>query len=135
TRHGDYVHQLGVHGSDFPAPTAGDRAANARLDHILGQGTNVRAWLRQLAGGLRVSPYGHTVLVDYGDDAGALPNFSATGLGHAAYTRRDAMLFHARLVADHFYPAEAAGRAAQGWSAMGKRASALVLGSKRAGTR
>ena len=36
--------------------------------------------------------------------ARALPNFLTTGLGHAAYTRRDAMLFHARLVTNHFYP-------------------------------
>lgn len=104
TKDGDYVHQLGVHGSDFPAPTAGDRALNSRLDRVLGKGRDVRAWLRHLAGGHRVSPQGQTVLVDYGDDARAVPNFLATGLGHAAYTRRDAMLFHARLVANHFYP-------------------------------
>jgi hypothetical protein len=42
--------------------------------------------------------------VDYGDGARAVPNFLATGLGHAAYTRRGAMLFHAQLVATHFYP-------------------------------
>ncbi len=105
TKGGDYVHQLGGHGSDFPAPKARDRAANARLDPILGEGTNARAWLRQLAGGLRVPPEGQTVLVDYGDAAKVVPNFLSTGLGHAAYTRRDAMLFHARLVASELYPA------------------------------
>jgi hypothetical protein len=104
TRHGDYVHQLGAHGSDFPAPTARERGLNARLDRVLGKGRDVRGWLRHLAHGLRVSPQGRTVLVDYGDDAGTVPNFLATGLGHAAYTRRDAMLFHAQLLANHFYP-------------------------------
>jgi hypothetical protein len=104
TKHGDYVHQLGVHGSDFPAPTASERELNGRLDRVLGKGRGVRSWLRHLAQGQRVSPQGQTVLVDYGDDASAVPNFLATGLGHAAYTRRDAMLFHAQLVASHFYP-------------------------------
>ena len=75
---------------------------------MLGKGRDVRGWLRHLAGGSRVSPQGQTVLVDYGDHARAVPNFLATGLGHAAYTRRDAMLFHARLVANHFYPPRSA---------------------------
>jgi hypothetical protein len=104
TKHGDYVHQLGAHGSDFLAPTAQERTVNARLDRVLGKGRDVRAWLRHLARGSRVAPEGRTVLVDYGDDARAVPNFLATGLGHAAYTRRDAMLFHAALLANHFYP-------------------------------
>ena len=104
TRHGDYVHRLGAPGSDFPAPTVRERAINGRLDRVLGNGRDVRAWLRHVARGLRVAPQGRTVLVDYGDDARAAPNFLATGLGHAAYTRRDAMLFHARLLASHFYP-------------------------------
>ena len=105
TKHGDYVHQLGGHGSDFPAPIATDRRMNARLDPLLGPGTNLRAWLRGLALGRRVSTEGRTVLVNYGDGAALVPNFWATGLGHAAYTRRDAMLFHARLVAGELYPA------------------------------
>jgi hypothetical protein len=104
TRRGDYVHQLGAPGSDWPAPSAKDRAINERLDRVLGVGADLRAWLRNVADGLRVSPYGHTLLIDYGDQARVVPNFWATGFGHAAYTRREAMLFHLRLVADHFYP-------------------------------
>jgi hypothetical protein len=107
TKHGDYVQPLGAHGSDFPATSARERRINARLDHVLGKGRDVRTWLRHLARGQRVAPQGHTVLVDYGDDAAGPLNFLATGLGHAAYTRREAMLFHAQLVADHFYPADA----------------------------
>lgn len=106
TRRGDYVHHLGAPGSDWPAPSAKDRALNERLDRVLGVGTDLRAWLRNIAAGLRVSPHGHTVLVDYGDEARVVPNFWATGFGHAAYTRREAMLFHLRLVADHFHPPE-----------------------------
>jgi hypothetical protein len=107
TRTGDYVHQLGGHGSDFPALTAAERSANGRLDAVLGQGSSFRAWVRQLSTGLRVPPEGQTVLVDYGDAATLVPNFWATGFGHAAYTRRDAMLFHARLVASELYPSTA----------------------------
>ena len=120
TRQGDYIHQLGAHGSDLPAPTAREREINARLDRVLGVGTSLRVWLRHVAQGRRVSPHGHTVLVDYGDDAGTLPNFWATGLGHAAYTRRHAMLFHTRLVANHFYPVRGLapwGERARGWMA------------------
>lgn len=104
TRRGDYVHQLGAPGSDWPAPLAKDRALNERLDRVLGVGSDLRAWLRHVANGPRLSPYGHTLLVDYGDQARVVPNFWATGFGHAAYTRREAMLFHMKLVADHFYP-------------------------------
>jgi hypothetical protein len=123
TRHGDYVHQLGSHGSDLPAPLASDRALNERLDAFLGLGTGLRAWIAHTARGLRVSPDGHTVLVDYGDAARILPNFWATGFGHAAYTRREAMLFHARLLANHFYtgpPAAPWAERVRGWIAPGK---------------
>lgn len=104
TRRGDYVRQLGLPGFDLPAPVARDRAINARLDRVLGVGTDLATWFAHIKRGLRVSPHGHTVLVDYGDGARTLPNLWATGLGHAAYTRRDAMLFHATLLADRFYP-------------------------------
>jgi hypothetical protein len=109
TRSGDYVHQLGVQGSDFPAPTSSERQLNTRLDRLLGEGRNLRVLLRHLARSGRASPRGQTVLVDYGDHARVVPNFLATGLGHAAYTRRDAMLFHTHLVASHFYPPVASG--------------------------
>jgi hypothetical protein len=105
TRQGDYVHQLGLPGFDLPALAAKDRATNARLDRILGVGSDMAAWFAHLRRGLRVSPHGQTVFVDYGDAGRGLPNFWATGFGHAAYTRREAMLFHATLMADHFYPA------------------------------
>jgi hypothetical protein len=114
TRTGDYVHQLGAPGSDWPASSARDRALNARLDRILGVGTSLRAWLHHVARGVRVAPQGLTVLVDYGDAGKRLPNFWETGFGHAAYTRRDAMLFHLRLVADHFYPSAASAPKVQG---------------------
>jgi hypothetical protein len=104
TKHGDYVHRFGGEGSDFPAPTAIERRTNTRLDALLGEGTSLRTWLAGLGRGRGVATEGRTVMVDYGDDAALVPNFLASGLGHAAYTRREAMLFHARLVARELYP-------------------------------
>jgi hypothetical protein len=126
TRQGDYVQQLGAHGSDFPALTANERAMNARLDRVLGDGSSLRAWLRSVSRGLRVSPEGQTVLVDYGDVGGALPNFLSSGLGHAAYTRREAMLFHANLIADHFYPS----RRGAPWEPWSRRVRSWVASDK-----
>ena len=128
TKHGDYVHHLGGVGSDFPAPVATDRKLNARLDALLGPGTSLRAWLRELARGRRMSTEGRTVLVDYGDGAGVVPNFLATGLGHAAYTRREAMLFHARLVARELYAPPAPAR----WT---ERVRGWIMPRKSARTR
>src|SRR5439155_27263769 len=64
TKEGDYVHRIGVPGSDFPALAPHEREINARLDRYLGHGSNVRAWLGHVARGLRVAPHGHTILVD-----------------------------------------------------------------------
>jgi hypothetical protein len=117
---GDYVHQLGTHGSDLPATSAKDRELNARLDRVLGIGSDVRAWLRHVTEGLRISPDGHTMLVDYGEKPRRVPSFWSTGFGHAVYTRREAMLFHTQLVANHFYPIPAGaawGERVRGWIA------------------
>ena len=107
TRQGDYVHQLGAPGSDWPAPTAKDREINRRLDAVLGVGQSLRAWARNVARAPRVSPQGDTVLIDYGGEGERAPGFLGTGLGHGVYTRPEAMLFHAKLIASHFYDGNA----------------------------
>jgi hypothetical protein len=104
TSQGDYIHHLGTHGSDMLAADPAQRRINERLDAVLGVGRSWRMWLQHVGRGLRVSPEGHTVLVDYRDASRFLPNFWETGFGHAAYTRQHAMLFHTQLVANHFYP-------------------------------
>ena len=92
-------HHLSGHGSDFPAPTAAERAWNARLGSRARRGIG-RAHVapaRERAG-CASRRTGCTVLVDYGGDTRVVPNSSPRGSGHAAaYTRRDSMLFHARL--------------------------------------
>ncbi|MFE8599655.1 hypothetical protein [Archangium violaceum] len=104
TESGDYVHQWGIAGSDIPPGSTKDRELAARLDAILGEGYDVKAWLNHVRHGARVPRDGFSYLVDYGDrGTGALPNCLATCFGHGVYTSYDAMLFNSRLLADHFY--------------------------------
>ena len=121
---GDWIRRLGVEGSDFPPLSSEDRKINAALAGSLGHGgfapTRVAAALRA---GVGLPSNGEIAFVEYAE-RGLL----ATGLGHGTYTRLDGMLFHARLVADRFYPeasrddglgAEAAPLSARAWSALG----------------
>ena len=104
TEGGDYVQQLGIAGSDVPPGSAKERELTARLDAILGAGCDPRAWREHLRHGARVPHHGFTWLVDYGDRAASvLPNCLGTLFGHGVYTTYEAMLFNARLLADHFY--------------------------------
>jgi hypothetical protein len=86
-RRSDWIQRLGERRSDFPALDARTRRLNESLDPVL-DGATAQAW-------------GSTVLVDYGAHGPAA--WLATGLGHAVYTRADAMAFHAALAADMLY--------------------------------
>ncbi len=113
---GDWIQRLAVEGSDLPPLNPDDRRANEQLSATLGPGFSPR----KVAASLRAdpsAPSGALALVEYGGKG--LRGF----LGHAAYTRLDAMLFHARLIADRLYPppvAEAAPPLRRWrWSALG----------------
>lgn len=99
----DAIRRVGAPGSDFPAATRTDRELNARLVPLLGAGTDTRALLRNASAPARADDAGHTYIVDYG--ARGVRGLLQSGAGHGVYTRVDAMLFFARLLVDHFYPA------------------------------
>lgn len=98
----DLVRRLGTEGSDFVAGHPADRAWNLRLDGVLDRGLDRRRWLRRF----REDPVGATGTthrVDYGGEGPPLVQLLRSGLGHSHYTRREAMLDNARLIARHFY--------------------------------
>lgn len=104
TKGGDYVQQIGVLGSDILALSGRDRQINRRLDDFLEVGLDLRRWQAALREKRRVSPFGLTLLVDYGDGGGRFPNAQRTLFGHGVYTRFDAMLFNFRQIGLELYP-------------------------------
>lgn len=99
---GDWIRRLGVEGSDFPPLVGEERRINAKLSASLGDARFAPAKVAMsLREGTGLPAHGETIFVEY-RDAGLLAN----GMSHGAYTRLDAMLFHARLVAERLYAAE-----------------------------
>jgi len=99
---GDYTQQLGIAGTNFmPIPLAWRAWLADRRLHRLLQGHGLEgnrwAWLRS---GRIVPDEGTTLLVDYGLPRGGLGRHLA---GHAVYTRREWLLFHAEQVVERFY--------------------------------
>jgi hypothetical protein len=105
---GDWVRRLGVEGSDFPPIDVADRRVNAVLARSLGAGFAPAKLAAAIRSGLSLPAHGEIALVDYGEKG--LASVVTSGLGHGSYTRLDAMLFHARLVADRLYPLEKTGQ-------------------------
>ena len=100
-RERDWVRRLGAVGSDFPALGASERLVNASLVPALGPGFAPGELVRSLRAATPAPAHGDLVVVDYGHDK--LSDLVSSGLGHAVYTRLDAMLFHASLVTDRLY--------------------------------
>ncbi len=100
-RERDWVRRLGAVGSDFPALGASERLVNASLVPALGPGFAPGELVRSLRAATPAPAHGDLVVVDYGREK--LTDLVSSGLGHAVYTRLDAMLFHASLVADRLY--------------------------------
>jgi hypothetical protein len=99
---GDYVQQLGIAGTNLTPNILAWRAwlADVRLSRLLQRGVRRRDLLARLKAGMRVPDEGHTLLVDYGPIDGHIGQHHA---GHAVYTRRTWLPFHAREVVDRFY--------------------------------
>lgn len=100
-RAGDLVQRIGSAASDFPPFDGEERRVNAELEAVLAAKSAAKeAEIDKSERGAAAHPYGEVVLVDYGARA---TDLIATGLGHGMYTRLDAMLFHADLVATRLY--------------------------------
>jgi hypothetical protein len=100
TKGGDYVQQLGVHGSDFPETLKVDSRANLQFDLLLGAGRDWRTWQKQLDRRERLHNWGNHLLIDY-HDQGKFPNFYRTILGHGQYTKGKFMLFNLTQMVNH----------------------------------
>lgn len=98
---GDYVQRYAVSGSDFRAVNKTERLGNAELDQILGPGEHLPTWRRLARNPERPLNWGHSLLVDFGDQSRLGPNFVATILGHGTYTKGKHMLPLWQLLAGH----------------------------------
>jgi hypothetical protein len=100
---GDYVQQFGIAGTNFMPSIFSWRSwlADQRLNRILQPKQGTSDMLERFRVGARVPEAGTTLLVDYGRPDGTLADHFA---GHAVYTRREWLLFHAEEVARRWYP-------------------------------
>ncbi|HJT30793.1 MAG TPA: hypothetical protein VJ783_01915 [Pirellulales bacterium] len=96
---GDYLQQFAVAGADTPPSPLAWRSwlANRRLARFLEADADRTRIADRLAAGVRAPDAGTTLLVDYGPAAGPLSQHLA---GHAVYTRREWLLFHAEQVVE-----------------------------------
>jgi len=105
-KEGDYVQQLGIAGTNVMPSLLSWRAwlADQRLNRLLQSGPPEGGPLDRFKAGTIIPDEGTTLLVDYGDPQGSIAQHHA---GHAVYTRKEWLLFHAEEVVRRFYQAEA----------------------------
>jgi hypothetical protein len=101
---GDYIQQLGIAGTNVMPSLFAWRAwlADHRLGHLLQNESAGRRSLDRFKAGAIVPDEGTTLLVDYGPGEGSIAQHLA---GHAVYTRKQWLLFHAEEVTRRFYRA------------------------------
>ena len=90
---GDYVQELAVAGSDAMPPTEVAKAANKAIWELVEPYDGFERWLECARRAVRFPTDGRCLLVDYKDSTGST-NPRDHYFGHAAYTRRDTMLFN-----------------------------------------
>ncbi len=101
---GDYVQQLATAGSDAMPATDSAKAANKAVWELVEPYDGFERWLECARRAVRFPCDGRCLLVDYKDCTGSA-NPRDHYYGHAAYTRRNAMLFNATQIVQLFYPA------------------------------
>jgi hypothetical protein len=99
---GDYVQQLGIAGTNICPSVFSWRAwlADRRLHQLLQEEAGGTNTLERFQAGAIVPQEGTTLLVDYGRQPGGISRHHA---GHAVYTRKEWMLFHAEETVRRFY--------------------------------
>lgn len=99
---GDFIQHGGIAGTNIPPHPLAWRAwrSDCRFKTLFQSPCRSRDLIRHLAAGQRVSADGTTLLVDYLTAGQWLDRLLC---GHAVYTRRAWMLFHAEEVARRFY--------------------------------
>lgn len=99
---GDYVQELAVAGSDAVPPTEPAKAANKRVWEMVEPYDGFERWLECARRAVRFPSEGRCLLVDYKDSTGST-NPRDHYYGHAAYTRRQALLFNMTQIVRTFY--------------------------------
>jgi hypothetical protein len=101
---GDYVQQLGIAGTNIVPSVFAWRAwmADRHLNELLQPDPATGGPLERFRAGTIIPDEGTTLLVDYGQPEGGIGQHLA---GHAVYTRKQWLLFHAEQVARLFYDA------------------------------
>lgn len=101
---GDYVQQLAVAGTDAVPPTPEAQEANKSLWEMLEPYDGFERWLECARKAVRCQPDGQCLLVDYKDASLTSPNPAKDHIyGHAAYTRKNAILFNTTEIVQAFY--------------------------------
>ncbi|MDF0649883.1 MAG: hypothetical protein CV081_12655 [Nitrospira sp. LK265] len=101
---GDYVQELAVAGSDSVPLTEPARTANKRVWEMVEPYDGFERWLECARRAVRFPSEGNCLLVDYKDSTGST-NPRDHYYGHAAYTRRHALLFNTTQIVRAFYEA------------------------------
>jgi hypothetical protein len=96
---GDYVQELAVAGSDAMPKSEPAKAANKAIWEMVEPYDGFERWLECARRAVRFPSEGRCLLVDYKDSTGST-NPRDHYYGHAAYTRRDAMLFNTSQIID-----------------------------------
>lgn len=99
---GDYVQELAVAGSDALPTTEEAKAANKAIWEMVEPFDGFERWLECARRAVRFPSDGRCLLADYKDSTGSA-NPRDHYYGHAAYTRRGAMLFNLSHIVDGLY--------------------------------
>ncbi|MGE0609239.1 MAG: hypothetical protein AB7O62_19260, partial [Pirellulales bacterium] len=99
---GDFVQQVGIAGTNVMPNVLAWKSwlADRRFNQLLQSGLRSHELYQRLALGCRVADVGQTVLVDYQQPPSPISQHLA---GHAVYTRREWLLFHAEETVRRLY--------------------------------